>query len=100
VPFKSALHKCQEQVSDERYSDLDFYRVLAYAIEVAQRKVLFKLFEERLDLPSPLIDCDDVLDIEVEAVRQKLDFLLLASSSGCLGFNIRNDPSPVRRAVL
>ena len=38
--------------------------------------------------------------IEVEAVRQKLDFLLLASPSGCLGFNIRNDPRPVRRAVL
>ena len=38
--------------------------------------------------------------IEVEAVRQELDFLLLASPSGCLGFNIRNDPGPVRRAVL
>ena len=38
--------------------------------------------------------------IEVEAVRQKLDFLILASPSGCLGFNIRNDPRPVRRAVL
>ena len=38
--------------------------------------------------------------IEVEAVRQKLDFLLLASPSGCLGFNIRNDSRPVRHAVL
>ena len=38
--------------------------------------------------------------IEVEAVRQELDFLLLASPSGCLDFNIRNDPRPVRRAVL
>ena len=79
---------------------MDLDSVLAYAIEVAQRKVLFKLFEERLDLPSSLIDGSDVLDIEVEAVRQKLDFLLLASPSGCLGFNIRNDPGPVRRAVL
>ena len=46
VPFKSALHKRQEQIRDARYPDLDLDRVLAYAIEVAQRKVLFKLFEE------------------------------------------------------
>ena len=46
VPFKSALHKRQELIRDERYPDLDLDRVLAYAIEVAQRKVLFKLFEE------------------------------------------------------
>ena len=51
VPFKSALHKRQEQIRDERYPDLDLDRVLAYAMEVAQRKVLFKLFEERLDFP-------------------------------------------------
>ena len=38
--------------------------------------------------------------IEIEAVRQELDFLLLAPPSGCLGFNIQNDPGPVRRAVL
>ena len=51
VPFKSALHKRQEQIRDARYPDLDLDRVLAYAIEVAQRKVLFKLFEEWIDLP-------------------------------------------------